>query len=255
MMKFFVKLTALGALMVLATPAAFGGLAKADRKAAKKMLDGTLYMRMDAPCNKGRHSWGVYYSPMIEISPESTEMDDPDAFSASMWHAGGTYWGIRINDPVEVDEIEFDEDEVEIELEGVGVAEDEKTVIKLVGINSLEDFKAASDLAFAKQPLQDEHDDWPAEIKQSIADRKLQNGMSKRQVFYVTGAPESFETKTEDGKEIEIWNLRQTKGTKVGFWGVKTNESSGLASSLRFEDGKLVGAGTSGTRKEFSLDD
>ncbi len=250
-----VHTTVLWALAVLLAPSVFAGLAKSDRKAAKKMLSGTLYMRMDAPCNKGRHSFGVYYSPLIEISPESSEMDDPDAFNASPWHAGGTYWGIRINDPVEIEEIDFDGDEVELEIEGVGPADDEQTVIKLIKINSLEDFKAAADLAFAHQPLQEGHDDWSADIKQAIADRKLDNGMSKRQVFYITGAPESFETKIEDGKKIEIWNLRQSKGTEVGFWRIKTDESSGLSSSLRFEDGKLVGAGNSGTRKEFSLDD
>ncbi len=230
-------------------------LAKADRKAAKKLFSDKIYLKLDAPCTKGRHSWGVYYSPLVEVTPEGTSLDDGDGYSASFWHQGGTYWGIRVNDPVELDELEFDDDEVEIELEGVGPADDEETVILFKNIHSLDDFKAAFDHTFSNVPLQDLHEDWSSDIKQAIADRKLMDGMTKRQAYYVTGAPEKFEKNTVDGKEVEIWELRQTKGVRVGFFGVREGKKSGLLSSIRFEDGKLVDAGSAGNRDDFSLDD
>jgi len=241
-------------LTVTATTA--WGLTRAERKEAKKMLDGTLYLRVDAPCATGRHPYGTYKRPLVEVSPEGSNSEAESGLNASWWHADSTYWGIRINDPVELDELDWERDEakVEIELEGVGPADDEATVIELVEIHSLEDFKAAFENAFARQPLQDEHDDWSAEVKEAIAERRLENGMTKRQVYYVVGTPESFEKRQEGGVEVEIWQLRQDKGMKMGYFTAKAGESTGLPASVRFEDGKLVNAVQSGKSSEFDLD-
>ena len=54
---------------------------------------------------------------------------------------------------------------------------------------------------------------------------------------------------------MEVWRLRQDKGMKFGYLRHSTGEQTGLSETIRFEDGVLVGVGTSGTRSGFSLDD
>ena len=253
----FGTLCTLGALLLVSIPA-HGELAKADKKAIRQAFDGTLYLRMDAPCATGRHSFGTYKRALVEVSPEGSNTEDTGTvMTASWWHADSTYWGIRINDPVQLDEldIEADDAEIEIELEGIDEADGNSTVVKLVGINSLADFERAFEQTFSRIPLQDTHDDWPAEIKDAIAERKLVNGMNRRQVFYITGAPESFEKKEDDGKEIETWHLRQNRGMKMGFFTAKMGEKTGLPATIQFVDGALVDAVQSGTSSDFSLDD
>ena len=241
--------------LLLPVAAAQAELSKAERKQAKSIFAGTLYLRMDAPCATGRHAWGTYKRPLVEVSPEgATDTNAQNEINASWWHADSTYWGIRINDPVTFDELEVDDDAVEVELVGIGPADGNETVIKFFGIHTLADLEKAAEHAFSRKPLQEEHDDWSADVKQAIADRHLQNGMSKRQVFYITGAPESFEKKTEGGKEVEIWNLRQDRGMQLGFWTAKAGETTGLPATIRFEDGVLVEAAQSGSSSDFKLD-
>ncbi len=55
--------------------------------------------------------------------------------------------------------------------------------------------------------------------------------------------------------KIEIWNLRQDKGMKMGFWTAKAGQTTGLPASIRFENGKLVDAVQTGTSEGFSVDD
>jgi|GEM_PF-3275245 len=243
------------ALMTLPTAA---DLTKAEKKEINQLLSGKLYMRIDAPCATGRHSFGVYTRPLVEVSPEEVNTDGDMEINASWWHADSTYWGISINDTVKLEEWEEDDDEnsLEIELEGVGEVEGNKTVIKFVQIFSVEDFQAAYERTFSKVPLQDLHDDWPDDIKQAIGNKQLKNGMNKRQAFYITGRPERFEKKEEGGKEIEIWSLRQDKGMKMGYFKAKAGEKTGLPTSIRFEDGILVNVGgESGNSSSFDLDD
>jgi hypothetical protein len=245
-------------LSVVLPSLAHAELSRDDRKQIKQVLDDAdLWMRVDAPCATGRHPYGTYQRPLVEISPDGVNTDADDGDSFSWWHADSTYWGIRINDPVEVDEfdIEADDGEVEIELEGRGSADDEETVILFTDIYSFDDFQAAFDLAFARRPLQDEHDDWSAEMKDAIGERRLVDGMSKRMVFYVTGRPERFETRTEDGTEVEIWHLRTDRGRKTNWFFTGGSRDTGMPSSLRFEDGLLVGgSGAAEGNSEFSID-
>jgi hypothetical protein len=230
-------------------------LSKGERGDAKAMFSGRLFMRIDAPCEVGRQPFGVYYSPVVEISPAGSEEEDSGGFAVGLYHVGGTQLTIRVNDSVKLDELEFEEDTVEIELEGLGDANGEHTVIRFTGIHSLDDFRSAFGQAFAPGPLQDEHPDWPEEIRQAIAERRLVDGMSKRQAFYVVGSPERFEKMDEDGKEIEVWTLRSDARVKVGFFRTRLDTGGGPAESIRFEDGRLAGAGKSGGRNELSLDD
>lgn len=257
-MKKLVKMVLVLFVSILPVATAWGGdLSKSDREQIKDALSsGTLYLRVDAPCATGRHAFGVYKRPLVEVSPEGANTEDTDlTINASWWHADSTYWGIQVNDPTRLDEVDFEDDGIDVELEGVGPADGNATVIKLVDIHSMEDFEAAFDHAFARQPLQEEHDDWSAEIKDAISERRLVDGMTKRQVFYVTGTPKSFQKKEEDGKQVEIWHLRQNKGMKMGYFKAKMGETTGLPETVRFEDGQLVDAAASGTSSDFSLDD
>jgi hypothetical protein len=241
--------TWLGILVLLSTTTvAQAELNKADKKEAKSYLSGTLYARLDIPCGTGRHPMGTYKFPLVEVSPEGVNTEKDEAFSAGWYHAQSTYWGIAPNDTLQLDELDYDEDTVEIELEGVGKTEGNDTVIKFVGINSLADFKKAADLAFARVPLQDEHADWSPEIKKAIGERRLVKGMTKRQVFYVTGNPESFNETQDKGKKVETWTMRQNRGMQIGFWMVSAGSpTSGLPKTLRFVDGKLEDFESSGS--------
>lgn len=226
------------------------------KEARKSLLQAdTLYLRVDAPCETGRHSWGTWRSPLVQVSPEGVETDDDDSRTSSWWHAESTFWGIRVNDPVRVDEVERDDGVIEIYLIGQGPVEDEETVIQFVGVDSTDDFQKAFDHAFARGPLQDEHDDWSAETKRAIADRRLVEGMSKRQAFYVTGRPVGVDKDTVDGKDVEVWELRTDKGVETGFWASRHEESTGMPDEIRFEDGVLVSIGPVRSEDEFSLDD
>jgi hypothetical protein len=236
--------------VLLGSSMAQAELTRADRKQANGLLAGTLYLRIDAPCSTGRHPMGTFMSPLVEVSPDGVNTDGDQGFSAGWYHAQSTYWGVGPNDTVKLDEMDWDGDTVEIELEGVGRTEGNDTVIKFVGIRTLEDFKKATERAFAKVPLQDEHDDWSPEIKKAIGDRQLVKGMTKRQVFYVTGNPEDVKESEEKGKKVEVWSMRQNRGMQVGFWSVSAaTPAAGTPKTLRFVDGKLdsfeaTGSGT-----------
>jgi hypothetical protein len=237
-MKQAVVLTLAGGLLF--SSVLHAGINKAQRKEANAMLSGTLYTRIDIPCETGRHPMGTYMSPIVEVSPDGVNTDSESSISAGWYHAQSTYWGIAPNDTLRFDEADWDEDTVEIELEGVGKTDGNDTVVKFVGIHTLDDFKKAFDRTFSRVPLQDEHADWSPEVKKAIADRQLVKGMTKRQVFYVTGNPEGAKESEENGKKVEVWTLRQSKGLKMGFWSFSSDgPSAGTPKTLRFVDGKL----------------
>jgi hypothetical protein len=246
-------ITVVGLLLILAVSAQAGG-GKEIKKKAKEMTRGTLYLRVDAPCATGRHAYGTYKRPLVEVSPDGTNTDADGGGSYSWWHADTTYWAVRVNDPVRVDDIDVEKGEVEIEFEGIGSAGGSKSVIKLIGVFTPEDFENAFNRAFSTKPLQDEHDDWSDEVKQAIEDRRLIEGMTKRQVYYVTGYPESARETEDGGVKVETWHLRQSKGVKTGYWGGRGAETTGLPATVKFVDGKLtdIGSPASGT---VSLDD
>ena len=183
---------------------------------------------------------GTYMVPLVEVSPTGVNTDGETGFSGGVFHAQSTYWGVGPNDSLELSDFEFDEDTAEIELEGVGKTEGNDTVVKFVGIRSLDDFKKAFERTFSKVPLQDEHPDWPEDIRKAIAERRLVKGMSKRQVFYVTGTPESVKETEDKGKKIETWTMRMNKGVQIGFWYASSEgPATGTPKTLKFVDGKL----------------
>ena len=242
-----------GALLAAAVPAA-AALNRQDRKAAQKMLAGDLYLRVDAPCTQGRQPFGIYLAPLVEVSPKGPNTDADESVSIGWYHASSTVWNARVNDLVHLDEMDWDGDEasVEIELEGAGASEGRDTVVRFVEINSLADFEAAFGHTFSPKPLQEEHPDWPADVRKAIAERKLMNGMNKRQAYYVVGTPAEVEKRDEKGKEVEIWTLRQ-KGIEIGFWTASGGES-GPPETLRFENGVLVSVEGAKSGKTLDLD-
>jgi len=60
--------------------------------------------------------FGTYKKPLVEISPEDGgDNTAENEVNAGWWHADSTYWGIRINDPVQLDDLDFDKDSVELD--------------------------------------------------------------------------------------------------------------------------------------------
>lgn len=215
-----------------------GALTRAEQKTAKAMLKGNLYLRIDVPSEKGRHPYGIYYRPLVKVSPSGANTAVENQMNFGWFHAGSTDWSVRVNDVVELDDIDFDNDVVELELEGVGASNGRDTALEFVQIRTLADFEAAFNHTFSRVPLQDEHPEWPVEVRQAIAERQLREGMTKRQAFYVVGGPESIVKTTEDGKAIETWTLRQ-QGLQFGFFGSSAPQPQ-AARTLRFVDGLLT---------------
>ncbi|MCB1037085.1 MAG: hypothetical protein KDD47_24875, partial [Acidobacteria bacterium] len=231
-------------MVVLFGAPAEAKLTKQERKEAAAMLKGrTLYLRTDAPCTQGRHAYGMYQSPVVDVSPKGVNLETEGGASFGWFHAGSTVWDVRINDSVELDELDFEDDTVEIELEGVGDSDGRDTTLRFVEIYSLEDFRKAFDHAFSYRPLQDEHSDWSAEIRQAIGRRQLMDGMNKRQAYYVVGTPAQVEKTEEDGKKVEIWTLRK-EGLRIGYFGTRSGAPSAPSEYLRFEDGLLTSSST-----------
>jgi hypothetical protein len=225
-------LTILAALCLTLPSVARAGLSRQDGKAIKKMLEGTLYLRIDAPSKVGFTGFGLSFDPIVEVSPAGANVDS-DSFS---FYGMGTSWNVVINDAVKLDEIDIDADDGEIDVELDTLADDsDHTVIKFVHIGSLADFQAAFERAFARVPLQDEHPEWPDTVRRAIASRTLTLGMNKRQAYYIVGKPQHVEESTAAGKEVVVWTLR-TASAEVG----RMRHDSGLPHALRFEDGALV---------------
>ena len=110
---------AVGALLLAAASSAQAALSRADQKKAKQILARALYLRFDAPCTQGRHPFGVFYSPLVEVSPTGSNSQATDEVTS----AGTTprrRWEATVNDSFRSTAYEYADEEpsVEIELEG-----------------------------------------------------------------------------------------------------------------------------------------
>jgi len=253
-MRVFRRIGVIALATVFAAGSWAGGPPKADKKEIKKMATGVVYARIDIPCEQGRHAFGVYQAPVVTVTPDGANTADGMGMDASWWHAQSTFWGVAPNDPLEITDADFDGAAMEIELEGIKKSKGNDTVIRFEKITSLDDFKKAFDHAFSRTPLQDEDPDWPERIRAAISDRRLVDGMSKRQAFYVVGAPERFETTQEGDSKVEVWFTRQDRGMQVGYWTSKS-EGTGYPSQLKFVDGTLTQAGPGGATGGVDLDE
>jgi hypothetical protein len=235
-----------GVFVVFAwSPALMAQISGRDRDQAEKMIEGDLYLRNNVPCRYVSGRWGGIGAEVVtEVSPtgidwdknlkliEEERKDDPRSGVDTI------YWGFGPNDVIRYGELSFDGETIELWAEGAE-PKDTEIYIRFVQIKNLDDFQKALDLILAKKSIQDEHPEWPEEIRKAIAERKVVEGMDKDQVFAVVGTPLAVETRDEGGKEVELWVPRQDTGA-AGGWGKVTSSSTGFPKLLRFIDGKLV---------------
>lgn len=249
-----IRLALAATLVAALAPVMRAELPKSMRGAAKDMLVGPLYLRIDVPCRYGRHAFGVYVDALVEVTPAGTNMEQ-ESSETTFWTAGGVYWGFGPNDMVQLNKVSYLKDgKMEIWMVGVGKKKDYELGVRFAGINSIDDFKKCFETTFSRVPLQDEHSDWPAAVKTAIAERRLIDGMTKRQAFAVVGRPVKIEIAQEGGKQVETWSTRQSNGVEVGYWTIKGGETTGFPVTLKFVDGVLSGAGTAMKPVELKLD-
>jgi hypothetical protein len=250
MLRRFVGIIVLGFCI---TTEAVAQLSGADRAAIKKMTQGSLYLRNNLPCPY-TSGIGLGTEAVTEVSPTGVDWNrnvKEIQESNQRGRAGGNtvYWGFGPNDMIQYGKLYFRSGGV-VELSAQGAKPKNLEVwIRFVGIHSREDFKKAYDLILSPKPLQDEHPEWPAEIRTAIGERRVVIGMTKTQVFAVVGTPVNIETGDGAGSEIETWFPRQDTAMpgvirlyaeESGFHGpVVLSGVTGFPISLRFVDGKL----------------
>lgn len=228
--------TSVALLIVLLAPLVVRAeLSKQERDSAQKMTAGTLYLRLVAPFRYDI-GFGVGVDSLLEVSPTGYDVERKINLSSKKKHAS-VYWGFFPNDAVRYGKLSFSGDTVQVWLEGVK-PNDSELMIDFIHIQTMDDFIKAFNQTFSKVPLQDEHPEWPAEVRQAIAERKVVVGMTKQQAFCVVGNPINITTGKENGVEVETWLPRQDKGTLITHRGFK-NMRTGFPALLKFIDGKL----------------
>jgi len=216
-------------------PADRAQLNSEQRKTGEKMVEGKFYIRLDAPCIYGaKTAAGLWFDPLLKVSPTGHKLLPVPPLSKKQY----VYWGSGPNDPVGYGSLKMAGETVYVWLEGRSPAANE-FVIEFNDIKTLDDFKAAWARAFSAIPLQDEHPEWPAEIRNAIRDHRVVEGMTKEQAFMVVGEPQSVETSAEKGVAVEIWHPRQVNGRKQPYHHMKDRDT-GYPATLKFADGKLV---------------
>jgi hypothetical protein len=223
--------------ILLLVPVAYAQLSGQDLKQAKKMVAGTLYLRIDAPCRYGRGSWGLSVEPLLEVSPTGFNVERRLSLPPTKSKVDSVYWGFSPNDAVSYGKISVEGDTVQIWMEGLPPKDDE-VMIDFVQIKTLDDFKKAFDLTFSLAPLQDEHPEWPAETRRAIAERRVIAGMTKQQAFCVVGMPINLQTGEENGVKVETWFPRMDRGTVITFRKGKSART-GFPALIKFVDGKV----------------
>jgi hypothetical protein len=227
----------LAVLVVLLAPLAVRAeLSKQERESAKSMTSGTLYLRLDVPCKYGAGGFGLSVEPLLEVSPTGYDVERRLRLPSKKKRES-VYWGFFPNDAVRYGKLSFSGDTVQLWLEGLP-PNDNEVMVDFIHINTMDDFIKAFNQTFSKGPLQDEHQEWPAEVRQAIAQRKVVVGMTKQQAFNVVGTPINVTTADENGVKAETWFPRQEKGTVVTFRRNKSTRT-GFPALLKFTDGKL----------------
>lgn len=223
-------------------------LSKQEVIEANKILSGTLYLRIDLPCRYyHRSGWVpgggtlfVYVEPVVEVSTTAANVGLGVPTLSAKFLSKGVSWVFRPNDAVRFGKMYEENNVIGVDLEGVPPKKDE-VVVNFVNIRNLEDFKAAFERTFSRVPLQEEHPEWPAEIRKAIAERRLAEGMTPEQAYCVVGRPLEVTTSQEDGKNLDIWYPRQQIGTTPQA--IKKG-ATGFPKQLKFIDGRLVQIGS-----------
>ncbi len=234
--------TGVALLFVLVAPVAVRAeLSKQDRDRAKNMIAGTLYLRLDVPCRYGRGRWGIakaihHVESLLEVSPAGSTAERRLALPGKH-KRDSVYWGFSPNDAVHYGKLLFEGDTVQVWMEGVS-PHDYEMLVDFIHIKNLDDFTKAFSRTFSKVPLQDEHPDWPAEVRKAIGERKVIAGMTEEQAFSVVGAPVKVTTAEENGAKADTWFPRQNRGF-VTAWGQTEGIPTGFPVRLLFLNGKM----------------
>ena len=219
------------ALVAMAIPSlGLAQLSPADRKAASQWVEGRLYLKIDAPCDHGREV------PMVEVSPTSVDLETRIS-ELTPENRPNLFWRFGPNDAAHDTVLRFGLERIRVWSEGVSPKNDQFT-IEFVRIKTLDDFKRAFDLTFSRVPLQDGHPEWPAEVRQAIAARRLVEGMTPEQARAVIGAPTRVVASDEAGTRLETWYPRQENGVQKVFRNASL--TTGFPKSLKFVGGTLV---------------
>jgi hypothetical protein len=223
-------------------------LSKQDQEAAKGMIAGTLYLRLDVPLRSEVGNWGIGSAPLLEVTPTGHDtarllgqvMNSKEMTATSKFKKRERIdYVFYPNYAVHAGVLKFNGDEADLMLEGFKPINYEVT-INFIHINSLDDFTKAFNQTFSKVPLQDEHPEWPVEVRNAIAEHHVVVGMTKEQAFDVVGAPLDVKSDNVNGVHTEIWHPRQDKGQVINRRGrVEDLGSTGFPVQLKFVDGKL----------------
>jgi len=218
-------------LVAVAIPSpGWAQLSRADRDAASKMVEGRLYLKIDAPCDHGREV------PMVQVSPTSVDLETRIS-ELTPEDRPNLFWRFGPNDAAHDSVLRFGLDRIRVWSEGVSPKNDQ-FMIEFVRIKTLDDFRKAFDLTFSRVPLQDAHPEWPAEVRQAIAARRLVEGMTPEQARAVIGAPTRVVPSEEAGTPLETWYPRQVNGVRQVF--SDASLTTGFPRTLKFVGGKLT---------------
>jgi len=238
-------------LLMLSLPLASNAqLSKEDQEKAKSMLAGTLYLRLDVPLRSEVGNWGVGSAPLLEVSPTGHDtahllaqaMNSKETTATSRFSKRERInYFFYPNYAVHAGTLKVNGDEVNVMEEGFKPDNYEVT-INFIQIKSLDDFTKAFNQTFSKVPLQNEHPEWPVEVRNAIADHRLVVGMTKEQAFDVVGTLLDIKPDDANGVHTEIWHPRQDKGQAIDRKGhIVDLGSTGFPVQLKFVDGKLQG--------------
>lgn len=215
-------------------------LSKEDHQAAQKMISGTLYLRVQVPYKYGIGAWAPYSESMLETSPSGLSTDRK--LAVPLKKKEEIYWGYLANTPVHNGKLVSEGGKLVVWLERVDP--NTEVSVDFIDIKSLDDFTKAFNLTFSKVPLQNEHPEWPSDVRDSIVAGKVVAGMTKDQARIVVGAPLGVSTGDDNGAKTETWQLRQDPGKVLGWnkkhgaW-KKVSTHTGLPTSITFKDGTL----------------
>jgi len=228
-------------LVLAAAPAVRAELSPQERQAAKAMVAGTLYLRLDVPCRYGRGRFGFaraihHVESLLEVSPDGYTVERKLALPATH-KRDNTYWGFFPNDAVRYGKLLFAGDTVQVWMEGIS-PNDYEMLVDFIHIQNLDDFSKAFNRTFSKIPLQNEHPEWADEVRNAIGEHKVIAGMTEGQAFSVVGSPLRITTGEEGGVKTETWLPRQDRGF-VTSWGQAEGTPTGFPARLKFVDGKL----------------
>jgi hypothetical protein len=233
-------------LAVALTLPAQAQLTKNDRKELEKVIPKTVYLRIDLPCVYGKQGLiASWVEPMVDVSPTGVSVEQDEGWRGSAWTGTkrNLFYAFGPNDDLKYNSMDIGKDgAIVLYFEGLGpkkLKKNQEAAIRIVNAKAAADFKVAFDRAFSSGPLQDEHPDWPEDIRKAVGEHRVLEGMTKEQVSCIVGQPVDVEVSEEGGKNVETWHIRQEKGIWSG-WTTNRMEVSGSVSQIKFMDGKVA---------------